>query len=64
VGLCTRLPNRKNELFLNMVIKVVAFHTFLHKNADRKQRFEWGSWTNVRIVRNEEVILCRQCLLP
>jgi hypothetical protein len=43
VGLCTRLPNHKNELFLNMVIKVVAFHTFLHKNTDPKQGIELDS---------------------
>jgi hypothetical protein len=64
LGLCTRLPNCKNELSLNMVIEVVAFHTFLHKKADRKQGIEWDGWENMRVVRKEEVILCRQCLLP
>ena len=47
-----------------MVIKFLAFHNFLRKNADRKQGIEWDSWANIRAVRNEEVILCRQCLLP
>ena len=56
MGLCTRLPNLRNELFLNIVIKVVAFHTSLHKNADRSQGTEWDRWANRRVVRNVSLV--------